>query len=206
MTSNAELGRMLSAASEDLDRIGTVLVQRLAAMSDAMNGWPRSAWAGEGGGRANVSFCEEHEQERCGCGGGTTYAANSDRTGETALLKDRAANHRRELERALSSIQRQARAAFDIVQQYGSRPPTPAERAETLVKMNDRDISCWSCARTKNAQGMPRWEPARCAVEVDGHRRELCRWCQDWVRETGRLPLPAELERHHSGKPVRRPA
>ena len=209
--SDRRLHRLLREAIELLDRVHPVLLARLADMTDALNAHPQSAALDRVGGRGKVTFCEIHGRERCPCGAGTPFANLADPAGDAGVAAamgfDRAAAARREVKRLVESTAANAEALVRLAAEWTPRPPTDRERAETLAALNDRDISCWSCARTKDATGRNRWEPARCAVEVaDGVRRELCRWCQDWFRVAGRLPTLAELDLHHAGKQVRRPA
>jgi hypothetical protein len=205
------LYRVLGEAIELLDRSHPVLLARLADMTEAMNGHPKSGALDRVGSPAKTTFCEIHSRERCPCGQGTPFANLSDPAGDAAVARamggDRAATARRELEQRVESIARQAEEIVRTLAAWTPRAPTDSERAETLSVLNDRDVSCWSCARVKDSAGRPRWEPARCAIEVTpGVRRELCRWCQDWFRQTGQLPTMDELRQHHYGKQVRRPA
>lgn len=203
--SKKELLRVHAEAAADLDRIGDVLEPRINAMKDAMNGWPKSTRLDADSGPSTTTFCEQHEKERCPCGAGTTYASRSDRTGETAMLPDQAADHLRRLDSVLSSVQRLTREAVYLLDQYAVRPATETERRQTLSD-NERDVSCWSCARIEVAKGVPRWEPAWRPVDLAGERRQVCRWCFDWLRKVGELPTVHELSTHHRGVRVRRPA
>jgi hypothetical protein len=205
--SDRRLHRLLGEAIELLDRVHPVLLARLDDMTEALNGQPQSAALDRIGGRAKTTFCEVHQRERCPCGAGTPFANLSDPTGEAGIRPDAAAADRRHFEHLVESTARNAEAMVRLAAKWTPRPPTDREAAETLAVLNERDVSCWSCARTKDSQGRQRWEPARCAIDVGGGvRRELCRWCQDWFRTTARLPSPSELEAHHAGRAVRRPA
>ncbi len=191
------LEQLLTDATELLDRCLPVLRERLGAMTEAQNGWPPGrGFDGDGRG-STVTFCEVHEQERCECGAGTTYAARSDRTGEAALRPDKAAEHRKRIEAALRSIGSQAEDVVRLMALYGPRSATDSERRATVAD-NERLAGCVSCRRTSVAAGVERWEPV--------FRDDLCRWCYDWRRSTGAVPVPVELERHHRGQRVSRPA
>lgn len=192
---------VLAEAVELLDRSQSVLVARLADMTDAMNGHPKSGALDSVGGRGKTTFCEQHGRERCECGRGTPFANLSDPTGESAVVPDRAAADRRELERAIVSIGRQAELVARILARYTPRPATDRERSETLAA-NERDVSCWSCARDRS-----HWAPASRSAEVAGERRQLCWWCFDWMRKgTGVPPTLEQVREYHDKGRVRRPA
>jgi hypothetical protein len=189
-------------ASESLDRVATVLVARLADMTEAQNGWPASAgW--DTTRRGGAHWCWDHERDVFECHrlgascDGEVVASPGDRTGEAALRKDRAAAHRREVERLIAAVLRDGRRLEQLVGLYSPRPASEAERRATLAD-NDREAGCRSCVRVEVSKGIARWEPV--------FRDDLCRWCYDWRRETGAVPSPAELDRHHRGERIRRPA
>lgn len=129
--------------------------------------------------------------------GGGGHSAKSDPTFAAATAKDRSWGHRREVERLIRSIDAESRRLEQLVSLYEPRPATAQERQDTL-RDNEREEGCSSCRRTAVAKGVQRWEPV--------HKDSLCRWCYDWRRSTGSLPLPAELDRHHRGQRVARPA
>ena len=188
---------VLAATTESLDRVATVLVARLADMTEASVAWPSSQGTDLGPGFVNVTFCEIHEKDRCECGEGVPVARIKDPTGEAAMAPDRAAAHRREVERLISTLHRDASRLEQLVGLYSARPASEAERRATLAD-NDREAGCRSCVRTEVAKGVTRWEPV--------FRDDLCRWCYDWRRGTGVVPSVDELRRHHRGERIRRPA
>ena len=201
---------VLAEATELLDRCSTVLVTRLADMTEAQNGWPASSgWDTTPSGGSH--WCWVHEQDVAACHAdgvacdGEVVAGVGDRTGESALRKDRAASHRREVERLIVRVGADARRLEQLLSLYGPRHSTDSERKATALA-NERDVSCWSCARTEVAKGVARWEPAKYHPEVAGERRQLCEWCYRWLREVGSLPPVTQLDRHHRGQQVRRPA
>lgn len=200
-----QLARLLADTIELLDRSRPALPARLQAMTDAMNGHPRSG-ALDAGAPGKTTFCEIHEKERCECGAGTPFANLSDPTGESAARPDFAASDRAALERALRSIATSAGTVVNLLARYTPRPATDKERRESL-DAGDRDVACWSCARTEFSKGVRRWERAARTAEVAGVRRPLCWWCFDWLRKgDGKLPAPADIAKHHDGARVRKPA
>lgn len=127
----------------------------------------------------------------------------SDPTGEAAIRRDRAAQARRELDKAVTrlhqAIEREAFKIAGILNGYG--PPRAASIADraALQRANIKpDPGCTSCARLESSKGVKRWEPV--------FRNDRCRWCSDWVRTVGRLPTKKELQAHHDGKRVSHPA
>lgn len=200
------LHRLLADAIELLDRANPVLLPRLADMTEAQNGHPKSGALDSVGGRGKTTFCEVHGRERCACGGGTPFANQSDPTGEAAIIADRAAMDRRELERAVRSIAAQASEVVYMLARYTPRPATERERLASLAD-NDRDVPCWSCRRWEESKGQPKWEPASRTAEVAGERRPLCWWCFDWLRKgDGSPPSLVQVAQHHTTGRVRRPA
>lgn len=193
----------LEAAGEDIDRAVSVLPVRMTAVINAMNGHPPGRGFDSVGGRASVSFCEPHGREHCPCGGGTTYAARSDPTGEAASRPDRAKQDHDRVVALAKSIRKQADELVGILARYGARSATDTERHSTGTP---EDGGCWSCSRTHVSKGVARFEPAEKRPTVDGERRPLCSWCYDWLRQVGSLPPVAQVEQHHRGIRVRRPA
>lgn len=43
---------------------------------------------------------------------------------------------------------------------------------------------------------------ARHRHQTPAHRNELCRWCYDFHRSTGKLPPPVILDQHHQGRRI----
>lgn len=180
-----ELLRWLSQAADDVNRVETVAAERLQAMRDAMNGWPRS-----------VSF----DGDRVSTGD------HSDPTKDAAFQTDRAALDREAFEDVIKALAAYAEKAHHLAARYSSRPATPSERTETL-RDNEPKTFCVSCSRAKTSFGVPRAEPGwrRGRTAQSPWGVWLCRWCYDWNEATGRLPTKEELEDHHAGKRVFRP-
>ena len=177
MTADRRPSAVLAEAVELLGRSELVLVARLADMTDAQNGHPRSAAL----------------DSSTSSGTGT-----ADPTGSAGVLADRAASDRRQVERAIRSIARQADDLATLLARYGPHAPTVVERKATTLA-NERDDSCWSCAR------VGAWAPTWRSVEVaNGGRVRVCRWCYDWVVAEGAPPAPELLRLHLVGKQVRR--
>jgi hypothetical protein len=204
---DATIAATPTAATADLLRLKPIVRQRLTAIEDAMEGWPAGKGFDTPTSRANVTFCEEHEKERCDCGQGTTYAVATDTTGDAALRTDRAKTDRDQIEKLTKSIRRQADELANLLGRYAPREATEGERRST-TNDNERTTACWSCARTEAARGVKRWEPSSRTATVDGDKRELCWWCFDWLRKgtTPTLPTIAQVEQHHRGMRVKRPA
>lgn len=116
---------------------------------------------------------------------------------------DRALSDERELDESLATAARVLARAWAIVASY---PP-----AHTATAADRRSLGlgdgpyCASCAQTNRADGSPREEPIRADLigptDVGGRLAEakpLCAWCYSSTRDWGRLPTPAEVERHHT--------
>jgi hypothetical protein len=196
----------LSAARADIDRVLAVVGPRLLAIVTAMNGHPPGRGFDAPSGQSSVTFCEVHEKERCECGGGTTYAARSDRTGEQGLLADRAKQDHDRVLALARALRRQAAELVDIVDRYSAREATDVERRETMAANESEHRCCASCARWEVSRGVRKWEPAvsRLALSAGGESTWLCQWCLRWVRAQGSLPSVVQVERHHHGERVRK--
>lgn len=216
------LREVWDSMSEDLDFLGLDLQAErydvhgnaekggvLAAMRDAMHGWPK-AQSYDRGGRRDTVWCDEHERElhrchaeRLDCAG-AVITRPSDSTGDAAVLHDRASADRREHEADLLLIARAVRRMTDRSRRYRARSATEPERRNTS---NDNDTGCDSCSRIEVVKGVRRWEPVfRNTVLSDSTPASLCSWCYGFTRDTGRLPDRNELEAHHRGERVKRPA
>ena len=121
---------------------------------------------------------------------------NSDPTGTTALIPDKA---NADLKR-LDKLQRAARINLDeqlaILAKYGqARPASDADRAQ-LEKANIRpEPGCSNCGKYGH------WQP----VDPRVPKRAVCGWCLSWERDTGDLPGKRECDLHADDKNVRRP-
>jgi len=195
---------LLASATDLIDRSETVLPERMTLIIDAMNGHPPGrGFDGDGRG-GSATFCEVHDQERCPCGQGTTYAQRSDRTGEQALLPDRAKGDHDRLLQLARHLERDARELESVLARWSKRAPSDVDRSS---KDGDR-YSCASCSRLHVANGVARWEPAFRALPLSSGAAPtwLCQWCWRWVRSEGSLPPVSSLEQHHKGMRVRKPA
>jgi hypothetical protein len=114
-----------------------------------------------------------------------------------------AERHERELVAKVKSARDLINEAWAIVASY-----PPAHRANATDRralgLSDGPY-CTSCARTAGADGTARREPIRSDLigptDVGGRLDApalLCSWCYGCVRDWGRPPTPAEVERHHS--------
>lgn len=203
----------LAQALAALKTIDTVLTKRLDAMADAMQGWPASGGntTTRGGG---VHWCWTHEREVDACHrdnkpcDGDLVDTSSDPTGEAATKRDRAADDREYVAEVAARIYRDCRTLEGILNRYASRSATPTERQETLSVMERRERAedCWSCARTTDASGNPRFSAGERRVVIDGDKRTLCRWCLDWLRAKGQLPTLKQVDEHGRGLRVRKSA
>lgn len=123
----------------------------------------------------------------------------SDPTGDAAIRPDRAAASRRKVERDLRAAANiVANLERELVHWGEPRPATDYERRLVEQANVKPEPGCTSCARTEVAHGVDRWEPV--------YARDLCRWCWEWEKSTGRPATVDELTRHHNGQQIRRPA
>lgn len=180
----------------------------LARIRDQMTTGLVSGGSGGGDGRS-ILWCWRHEREVATCHRhdlsctGETLTV-SDPVGEAAVTPDRAAQDLARIERLVDRHLRDADELVRILHGYRLRPPTDKERRIT----DGGEVGCWSCARlpSPHIDGEPRWEPTYRTIDLGGERRPLCSWCWSWHRDTGTLPPTGDLERHHAGQRVRRPA
>jgi hypothetical protein len=183
----------LDEAIESAMRAAGQLASSLANMHDARNGWPTGSRFDGDRSTGHTTVVDEH---------GIPVPAVSDPTGEAAIAPDQAANDRAGVERAIKALYLEAERVLSLVKRYQPRRALPSERQSTAAN----DPGCWSCRRLKASDGERRWEPTHRRTDVNGKPLDLCRWCYDWHRSHGVLPATAELERHHRGDRVRRPA
>lgn len=130
--------------------------------------------------------------------------------GTATAMTDQAVLDEEHLDLLLKRLAHNTNIAVTIINRYPvPRRPTATDRADLgLVRS---DPGCENCARTEAAAGGPRWEPPRTATPttVEDRLEEpalLCDWCYQRVRAWGRLPTPAELDRHHRGDRVSWPS
>lgn len=125
-----------------------------------------------------------------------------DPTGEAAIRTDKANQDRRDIERAIVRIQKEALFVHRVLERYEPRAATDTDRARTE---QENDPGCQSCSRIEGHNG-PMWAPVYRHGTVNGNLAEamhLCSWCYTYARNKGRLPVPRELEQHRDGIPVR---
>jgi hypothetical protein len=117
--------------------------------------------------------------------------------------EDRALADERELDQCIEAAARAVNRAWAIAASY---PPAHVATAGERRSLGLGDGPyCESCARTNRGDGSPRQEPIRPdligATDVGGRLGEkmlLCSWCYSCVCDWGRVPAPAEVERHHT--------
>jgi len=177
----AELTARIAVHIVTVDRDGRTVVNR---MREAMNGQPRAQ--NLEGDRTTGHTTVTDDQ-------GWPMPSVSDPTGEAALRPDRAYRDLVELDKQLGRAHAAVEHALRILSAHTPRPSTEAERRKVEV---GNTPGCESCARTEVAKGVRRWEPI--------YRQELCSWCWQWERDTGRRPTDAELAAHHDGKRLTR--
>jgi hypothetical protein len=165
--------------------------------------------SGGGGGGRSVMWCWNHERPVDVCLRHDLHCAGesidiNDPIGEAATTPDRAAQDRKRIEALVARHLRDADELVRILWAYKVRPPTDKERRVT----EGGETGCWSCARlpSPHLDKEQRWEPVYREVDLGGERKPLCSWCWSWRRDTGDLPSTEDLERHHAGQRVRRPA
>ena len=129
-----------------------------------------------------------------------TASGTSDPTGNAAMQRAVAEGHHKLLRARVRDLVDLAVAVEKLAVSYTPRPATDKERREVD---SANDPGCVECARTYVADGVARWEPVH--VTATG-KLSTCRWCYEWERSTGRKPTLGELEQHHSGRKVKRPA
>jgi len=206
------------AARESLARTLRTLVAharnidaRLTTMRDGLAGQPRAATydAAIITGQRSVTWCWRHECDvyLCHavgllCDGEPIVVA--DPTGETAINPDRVAHDRRQVQRHITALEQHAQALADILAGYQPRPPTDIER---VASAQLGEPGCQSCARTKGATGLPRYEPVKVrATRVKGRLVQpmaLCSWCYAYTLKVHRLPTTTEIAAHHQGRRIR---
>lgn len=189
-----QLIRHLADAADHLNQVANVIATVLPNIADARAGWPASSRFEGDRGSGHTTVTDEN---------GMSIPAVSDPTGEAAVTPDPAAADHRQLARSVETIHSEARKLYGLMAKYQSRRALPSEKMATNANKKD---GCSSCARLKHRDGEPRWEPTHRTTDVNGKHLDLCLWCYKWFRSQGVLPSTAELDRHHQGHRVRRPA
>lgn len=165
-------------------------------MRDGMNGWP-----------AGVSYETDRSTGHATVldDAGVSMPAVSDPTGEAAIRPDPAARDMEWMDRTIDSMHKQAKNLHLLSRRYQNRPATEKERRDTMGDA-DNARGCELCAELMVAPGVRRWEPVWKTLRVDDKLVPVCRWCGSFIRDTGRVPSRGELEAHHRGERVSRPA
>jgi len=127
-------------------------------------------------------------------------AGHGDPTCMAAIHPDTARADLKRRRHLIESARSNLEQALTIDGLYLPRPASDRDRREVDAS---NDAGCVECARTHVADGVARWEPVH--VTATG-KLSTCRWCYEWERSTGRKPTLGELEQHHSGRKVKRPA
>jgi len=154
-------------------------------ITDALNGWP---------------LARSFEPDRTNTTPPVTVPA---------VPADQAAHHLRDIDKRIRRIHTDVETVVKIVACYVPHTAGAKHRRETA---RFKEPGCASCARLPSPAEpkQPRYEPPHTKAKTDcGGLLErpilLCWWCARWVRDTGRLPTPHELARHHRGDHVPRP-
>lgn len=190
------LDTMLDVATEDIDRVRTVLDDVLHRLRDGMAGQPKAQSYDSPRVNGHTTVTDEN---------GDSMPSVSDPTGdaaiEMALGKDVATAQHKRISKLIHTI---AHAAYDLHTECSAvqrRGPTAKERAETDGDNETAKGACEVCQRSEvyapaivaasNAKGnLPRFY-------------RLCRWHLDFALSYGRLPNDIEEKRHHDGGRVR---
>lgn len=117
--------------------------------------------------------------------------------------RGRAEEDEANVDRLLCTAAAKTTEALQILKNY---PPAHVATAEDRRALGLGDGPwCTSCAGTPGPDGSPRREPIRADLtgptDVGGRLDVpvyLCGWCYGCVRDWGRVPTPAEVERHHT--------
>lgn len=172
-------GRLIAAFEIPDSRDGMTVLQR---NRESFNGWPRSS----GFDRSPRRATDED---------GEPLPDYSDSTADGAGQVDHAHQSRMAMEGGISASHQWTRAVMSEAERFMLRKPNVVQQQETDKKA---EAGCTSCARLKGRHGGPRWEPV--------YRTLLCRWCWEWRRATGSMPSKEDLQAHHDGKKIKRPA
>lgn len=136
---------------------------------------------------------------------GTPGTVRRDASFLATVRGDQAAADERELDLALTRLARDTNTLVTIIERYPV-PKVPRVDRRGLGIVGPTALACANCAGIEGPAGGPRFEPVRSDLAgpttVGGRLDEpvlLCAWCYGCVRDWGRVPTPAELERHHRG-------
>lgn len=94
-----------------------------------------------------------------------------------------------------------ARTLWRVTSAWTPHAPSDKQRTE-LTRTNEPE-----CVHTRAT--VAKYEPVHRTSDCGGVLPEplpLCRFVYDFTRREGRLPTPAEMDRHHQGRTIRLPA
>lgn len=109
---------------------------------------------------------------------------------------------RDEAHRRAKRIRDDADWLIRMAQRWNPRTPTPKDRE--LSSINGRPEECCEVCAT-----IGKWERMEVETDAKGNlprRYKLGWWCYRWALDTGTLPTRRQLEEHHNGQRVMRPA
>lgn len=152
----------------------------LARMKESYNGWPRSTGFDGNGGRSAT----DNE--------GELLPGHADPTGDAASRIDHAHLDHLSLGKDAAHIRRTIDHLLVTAGKYRLRTANVIEQDST----KNPDPGCTSCHRIPGPRTRHWWNPIA--------RGDLCRFCNDFQRTTGRLPTIQELTDYRDGKRVRR--
>lgn len=212
-------------AADTLTRVASHLTQRdrngytvLDRIRLCMSGHPRAASYDSAGGRsAGQVWCWTHERDvnRChadelDCTGEAVTV--TDRTGETAIGSDTAAQDMRRANHLARILASSAEQLADLLARYPE--PRAASAWEREQTARENDPRCESCSRIEIVKGVPWWvEPhangsgTPYRTTVDDKLAEpmyLCKACIGHVQSRGCLPNEDELEQRRAHGRIKR--
>jgi hypothetical protein len=119
--------------------------------------------------------------------------------------EDRAEQDRIELHKRAKRIREDADWLIRVTQRWLPREASPKDRQLSAENARE-DPPCQHCAT------IGKWSPARTdatKTRINGNLTEpiaACAWCYRYCLDTGSLPTKKQLEDHHNGVRVKRPA
>jgi hypothetical protein len=186
MTSN-QIRDWLSAASEDLDRLlmptegKPTIVQAVHRMYDA---------------RPALPGAQAFDTDR------VSSSSSSSNPPPGFGQQDKAEQDRIELHKRAKRIRDDLDWLTRCTQRWSPREPTPKDRQ--LSSLNEKDEGECEVCRT-----IGKWERLLLETNVKGNldrSYKLGAWCYRFTLDTGALPTRKQLEDHHNGVRVKRPA
>jgi hypothetical protein len=182
-----QIAEWLTAATEDLDRLlagNQPIIQATHRMYDA---------------RPALPGAQAFDTDRI------SSSSSSSNPPPGFGQEDRAESDRVEAHRRAKRIRDDADWLMRAAQRWSPREPTPKDR--TLSAINGKDEpGCEHCAT------IGKWEAAYAGAENTTAKGNLVRpyrlghFCYRYALDTGGLPTKKQLEDHHDGRRVQRPA